>query len=362
MRTFILFMSCLLAVISARAQENLRRGKDYYKSAKTTKDQNGTTTWGREEAENKYKQALPYLQAAAKEGYGEACYYLGNMYCYGWGVGQDYAIAKRMYEKGLEFGYTEGEVELGLMYQCGNGCKADSLKAFQLYGKSAEHGSILGKYQLALCYWEGIGTERNPTEFVERCKLLEKEDYAYSDYKWIINEVYSALGLCYYKGLYGTEQNIEKAIQYFIGSLFPSALVEAAILIHDNDLKIPLNREGNYYQRSHYLSAAGLLRDAINSGKWFKGDFVYPYLDLFGGERLALACYYYVIWTMEENRFDFKYANLFDYLTRSAELDYGPAQKLLGDWYAKGNGTSINLLKAREWYDKAKANGEEVPE
>lgn len=53
---------------------------------------------------------------------------------------------------------------------------------------------------------------------------------------------------------------------------------------------------------------------------------------------------------------------VFDSLCRSAEMGYGPAQKLLGDWYKEGKGTPVNLVKSREWYAKAKANGEEVPE
>ena len=77
MKKTILCLLCLLWGMAAGAQENLVRGKRYYEN-------------------RNYAAALPLLQDAAKEGYGEACYLLGRMYDFGLGVEQNYPIALRM--------------------------------------------------------------------------------------------------------------------------------------------------------------------------------------------------------------------------------------------------------------------------
>lgn len=70
---------------AAGAQEYLVRGKRYYEN-------------------RNYAAALPQLQDAAKEGYGEACYLLGRMYDFGLGVEQNYPIALCKFQRGLEYG------------------------------------------------------------------------------------------------------------------------------------------------------------------------------------------------------------------------------------------------------------------
>ena len=361
---FALSFLCQLA-LPALAQENLSRGKTEYNSALVTLLQNPNSSWVKNDAATKFQFALPYLQSAAKEGYGEACYLLGNMYRYGWGTNRDYEIAKRMYERGIEFGYTaHGEAELGWMYQVGQGVAADSSKAIEYYRKSAERGSILGLYRLAVCSLTGIGTDQDDSTAIElftRVELSNKNIFDPDNNIYILNSTLYYLGNLYYYGhspkvIPGEgvvfQQDQEKGVSCLIRSESPGGLYDAAIAIHDNDLKIPLDKNGNYYKRTHYFNAVDLLRKAIAGNK----------SDKLSNNNMAKAYYLLVIYTMEGPSYSYNTTNLFTYLTKSAELGYGPAQKMLGDWYTKGIGTSINLLKAREWYAKAKANGEKVPE
>ena len=69
-RIAIIILSILMPFL-CDAQKPFERGKTLYMDG-----------W--------YDEALPLLQTSAKEGYGEACYFLGNMYFYGWGVNVDY--------------------------------------------------------------------------------------------------------------------------------------------------------------------------------------------------------------------------------------------------------------------------------
>ena len=74
------FWSLIAAVVitsSSFAQDNMSVGKSYYEKAQNA--------WSDYEREHYYSSALPLLQAAAKDGFGEACYLLGNMYRYGFG-------------------------------------------------------------------------------------------------------------------------------------------------------------------------------------------------------------------------------------------------------------------------------------
>lgn len=355
MKIIILSIFCLLTFIPSKAQENLSNGRNYYDMAIATVAQNRTTTWAKAEADELFRKALPYLQAAAKEGYGEACYLCGHMYRKGLGVAPDYTIAQRMYERGLEYGYEKGEAELGWMYQQGMGCESDPYKAFEYYQKSADHGFAIGHFMLTQCYYQGIGTQQNISKFFELLQLMDeegKDDVDFEHNASILSRVYMYLGKFYQTvEAEWIEKDLEKAASYYIKSQTPGALYEAAILIHDEELKIPLDKDGNYYRRTHYFEPIDLLYKAVSKhSNW-----------VLKNEYMAHAYYLIVSYSLEKhiNNNEFE---LFKCLSKSAQMGYGPAQKRLGDWYARGIGTPVNLLKAREWYDKAKANGEEVPD
>lgn len=324
MKKTILCLLCLLCGLSAVAQDNLTRGKRYY------------------EYEN-YTSALPLLQAAAKEGYGEACYLLGRMYDYGLGVEQNYPIALRMFQRGVEYGYELGESELGALYEWGNGCTADARKAFDYYQRSHARGVLSGTFNLARCYYYGKGVaEDNEKAFGMLHELVKNDDFKFGTPGYY-RLACLILGECYQKG-FGTAADVKKAVVYYYDSKYPDYLYLAAKLVHD--YKLPA--------MGYEYSIHGLMDEAIEYGL-----------------KNPEAYYYYAAWVSEENP-DWSLEGivgdsrdavaLFGYLTQVAESGYGPAQKLLGDWYSQGRGTSVNSLKAKEWYAKAKANGVEVPE
>lgn len=336
MRKILLLVYGLFFCLSLSAQGNLENGLRYY-------------NW------KEYKTALPYLQSAAKEGYGEACYLLGEMYYYGLGTEKNPTIAMRMYQRSIEYGFTKGEAELGRMYEDGEGAAKDLQKAFELYEKSAAKDIVLGKYLLARCYFYGEGTAQDMNKaYALLCELRAKRD---TD-KWILRNVSILLGNCYEFG-WGTEADAWAAIRNYESSGIPECIYQAALLmdsqhmgLYGEDRSSGIDRK---YNRLYYLEKA------IDTGL-----------------ENAQAYYQFAVWAEAENyvksrssdpvrRNRYSYGKVevrkvFDCLLKSAEMGYGPAQKLLGDWYKEGKGTPVNLIKAREWYAKAKANGEEVPE
>ena len=81
-RAIILSVLSMLCWTGVWAQANLETGIRYYK-------------W------EDYARALPYLPAAAQEGYGEACYLLGGVAYSGKGGAAGSAIALRMCGRGV---------------------------------------------------------------------------------------------------------------------------------------------------------------------------------------------------------------------------------------------------------------------
>lgn len=307
MKRFVLSVVCLLCCLSGLCQQRLEQGKQYYK-------------WG------DYAHALPLLQQAAKEGYGEACYLLGNMYYDGNGAEQDYAMAMRMYQRGLEFGYNQGNAELGRMYEDGDGCEKDLRKAFSYYSKSNANGEKLGMYLLGRCYMYAIGTEAEGEQAVALFTALYKDSGFKSEYEWAYRWTCYFLGLCYEIG-FGAQRDLDQTVSYYIMSENPDALFHASRLVKLYSL-----------WKKDWKS---LLKSAVWKGNR-DGQVLYEYV------KLALA--------ERKGAID---AQTFGYLEQAAET-YPPALKLLGDCYRLGHGTSVNLIKAREYYDKAEANREAI--
>lgn len=305
MKKLVLLTICLLYGFSALCQSQLERGKQYYQ-------------W------QDYTRALPLLQQAAKEGYGEACYLLGKMYYYGSGTEKNYTIAMRMYQRGLEFGYNLGNVELGVMYENGDGCTADPKKAFDYYCKGKEAGDKLGIYQMARCHLFGIGKEENEEQAYILFSSLYKDSGFKDQYKWAHQYTCMYLGLCYKNG-WGTEIDLDKTVEYFRNSELPDYLFQASRLI-----------------KLHGLS--GDWQYLLKSAVW-------------KGCRNGQALYEFAKLELSQNRTISE--GTLEYLVEAAET-YPPALKLLGDCYRLGYGTAVNMIKAREWYDKAEAKKEEI--
>ena len=191
MKRVVLMMFAAMS-ICAVAADNFSQGKRYFENGQ-------------------YRTALPYLQSAAKEGYGEACYLLGRMYCKGLGTEKNYEVARRMFERGLEYGCPYGEAQLGEMYEYGLGVQKDLAKAVEYYRKSAARGLADGQYMMAMCYWDGKGVKQRRDSTFALMRLVMNNDgqftYSYMRGRYILGE-------CYEYG-YGTEVNIEKAIECY---------------------------------------------------------------------------------------------------------------------------------------------------
>lgn len=296
---FCLIFSCLTLCAN-----NLEQGRHYYKY----KD---------------YSSALPFLQTAAKEGYGEACYLLGNIYQFGLDIPENYEIAIRMYKRGLEYGYQKGEAELGLMYETGKGVEKDLSKAVSYYRKSAAKGISNGYYFLGLATIADLDSSLpDDSVFFYFNNIISKDSDDPLMFPHWYGWVNYYLAQCYEFGI-GVRPNIKEAIKYYAksyesGTKKPFHLYRASQLAILND---------NMFING--MSATDRLVLAITKG----------YDDPKAYYQLSSRILQY-----NNNKSD-----AFTYLEEAAKAGYGPAQRTIAQWYKDGINIPANKLKSEEY-------------
>ena len=111
---------------------------------------------------NDYRNALPPLMDAAKQGDARAQALLGIMYQDGDGVRADDREAVKWFSLAAAQGHRASEYALGSMYEEGEGGLPKDLgKAVTYYTMSAKQGYSKAQYALALNYEFGQGVPRN---------------------------------------------------------------------------------------------------------------------------------------------------------------------------------------------------------
>ena len=85
-------------------------------------------------------KALELFEKACERGEMYGCKILGDMYCKGEGVENDYLKAAALYEKTCNGGEAYGCKVLGDMYYKGEGVEKDYLKAIQFIEKACNNG------------------------------------------------------------------------------------------------------------------------------------------------------------------------------------------------------------------------------
>lgn len=316
-RIAIIILSILMPFL-CDAQKPFERGKTLYMDG-----------W--------YDEALPLLQTSAKEGYGEACYFLGNMYFYGWGVNVDYDIALRMYNRAAEYGYSDVEAELGMMSAYGFGCEKDLQKAEKLLKVSSEKGNLKGMYFLAVFY-KDYGDAQAKKESFKLFKFLI-QDKIFSYYQGYYFRLYS---------YYYNKALVALAEYYEEGIACPKDL-NLAMFFFDK----AGDARGDSFLASNgiYPYKAAMLKDRYNTyiPALYRGNL---WSAVYKGYHNPFA-YYYLSQTRKWNSDD----DYIDYLSRAAEGGIAKAQKILSDYYKEGKYVPVNLIKSKEWNAKAEANG-----
>ena len=147
-------------------------------------------------------------------------YRIGKLYCFGYGVEQDYLKAAEWYEKSVAYNNPFASYSLGSLYYRGQGVDKDTEKAYKLFRMAAENKSkpnSYAAYELGKICEDGIGTDKD--------SYASKNWYrqAYMGFLQIEqtmadDKLYYRLGQMNLNGL-GTEIDFGEAEKYFLKSV-----------------------------------------------------------------------------------------------------------------------------------------------
>ena len=106
-------------------------------------------------------QAIEWFRKAAAQQYAPAEFQLGQIYDFGFGVGQDDREALVWYRKAAEHDSAAAQRSVGDFYQKGRGVVADAAEAARWYTRGADGDDIRAQYQLGQMYLTGTGVMRD---------------------------------------------------------------------------------------------------------------------------------------------------------------------------------------------------------
>lgn len=189
-----------------------------------------------------YETALEWFRKSADRNYPEAFVWLGICYYSGKGVDKNIAEALTWWRKGAEKNFGACEYLLGICYMSGDGVTKDQNEGFKWYKKAAEHGYAKAQSKMGYYCRNGLYVEKNDEEAISWYQKAAAQDdpdglefmgfrYLERDKNEDAVKCFSkaakaekakslyVMGRFYYDGLYGVEQNHQKAFSMFMSAL-----------------------------------------------------------------------------------------------------------------------------------------------
>ncbi|PQO45642.1 tetratricopeptide repeat protein [Blastopirellula marina] len=110
--------------------------------------------------QEKFREARPLLEAAAKSGYGRAWYALGNWSIHGIGCRKNYRQAFECLRKAVRYGAgREALFDLAICYETGKGTSKNVRQAARCYIESMQAGDPEAISEVARIHYWGIGVK-----------------------------------------------------------------------------------------------------------------------------------------------------------------------------------------------------------
>ncbi|HZP89003.1 MAG TPA: tetratricopeptide repeat protein [Burkholderiales bacterium] len=107
------------------------------------------------------EEAVATLAPAAAQGDSEAALFLGNIYLYGSGVGQDLDAARKYLELAARDGRRDALYNLGAIYDKGIGVERNVQEAIKWFTRAADQRDAQAQLNLALFYMHGDGVPKD---------------------------------------------------------------------------------------------------------------------------------------------------------------------------------------------------------
>lgn len=308
---------------------------------------------------NQVECAFSIFLQGAQLGDAQSQNYLAFMYQNAIGTEENYQEAMRWYTASAEQGYVIAQFNLGHMYQNGLGILLPSYRqALYWYEKAAEQNYAQAQNNIGYLYQNGLGVDQDYKKAAEYYQRSAAQNYAAAQ---------NNLGYLYHHGL-GVEQDYDKAQQLYQRAdaqnyqLAKTNLENIRVVIRDrNNFQEEFAKANNendpvsqYLVALYYESGIGVKDNHVEKQKWF--DRALAQLDkikVLAETRAAKALFVlgHIYQVKEEHDAAFK---LF---TLSANQNYFPAQTMLGYSYRLERGVTGNNEQAKQWFEKAAAQG-----
>ena len=269
-----------------------------------------------------FNRILPY----AERGNSKEQYRLAECYENGIGTEKDEEKAFEWYRKSAEQGNAEAQFKLAVCYDEGHGTSEDAGKAFEWYKKSAEQGNAEAQFKLAACYGEGHGTELDKEKAFDWYSLLAEQGNADAQYH---------LAECYrWRGWESeeAEEDEYKAFEWY----------EISAEQGNADALYQLAKcyENGYATCKDEKMALELYKKAAEQGN--------------ADAQYELAVHYEIEATYRYNHgTKMNQEKAFEWCKKAAEQGNAKAQYELAQYYRRGFGTEVDILKALEWQKKS---------
>jgi TPR repeat protein len=105
--------------------------------------------------------AIEWIRKAAAQSYPPAEFQVGQLYDFGFGLGQDDRQALAWYRRSAEHGSAAGQRMVGDFYRKGRGVMADAAQAARWYRRGADGDDLRAQYELGQMYFDGTGVPRD---------------------------------------------------------------------------------------------------------------------------------------------------------------------------------------------------------
>ncbi|MBE6401423.1 MAG: SEL1-like repeat protein [Verrucomicrobia bacterium] len=260
-------------------------------------------------------RALDLISESAIAGYESAQIWLGNEYCDGEFVEQNYELAATWYRAAAERGNAEAQFSLAQAYYTGLGVDKNAVEYSAWLRKAAENGHAEAQGYLAYDYFIGNIVEQNYEKAAEWWAKSAEQGEPRAQH---------SLAQCYRDGT-GVPADKAKALEWFRKAAeqnHAGAQMALAVAYRDGD---------------------GVPADMTEGLRWMIRAHVHGYEN--AREEF---------WAPLLNDMEAAFKNL----ERAAESGETAAQKALGEIYCLGRGVPADEEKAIAWYRRAAEQGD----
>lgn len=297
--------------------------------------------------------AFYYYKKAADANIADAQTNVGLAYRSGRGVTQNFAEALRYLEMAERAGIPEAMVNLGLMYNDGLGVPKDFDKASHYFKRAGDKGNPRGYYELGILYQSASVEKRDYKKAFEFLEKAAKQNYV---------KAFDGIGFMYENGL-GVEKNSSKAIEYYKHAAvagFTASQYNLGLLLFDQKnykegFVWMLKAAEKKYTGALYFLGFNALNGINENGENIEPDYEKAFNYFKEAAQLGsynakyyLAQFYRIGLYVQKDSAQAQ--RIFNEILNSEDTVALFNKALL---YEMGDGTSKNLIKAQEYYQKA---------